>query len=321
MIKPPSIFLLALAWLLLAAGAPAASFVVAASNSTAEAKARADVACDGLHDEVELANSLGGGGYARSVEWLAGDYYLGQTLTLPATTDSMLYAEGTCLHYQPAAGDAVVIKGMMRSRYYLGTIETGAPGAALRLQNEPRVNLLMSVLRFGGLLGKGRGTGLFVDTSEEGIATNRVEGSEICCFETGVRLPDTLANKLDTNWFWLNSIHHCQTGIDEGHERVDDSVFRVGLALHAPGTVGLRTRGQFGRYDVTVSSSAATSSTVLQIGPTAWHNVFEVRPAIQLFSWSDKSGNDSNVVLSVLTPPWRASALSSTTLTSATGGQ
>jgi hypothetical protein len=294
-----------------------ASLTVAPANSAAEAKARADFVCHGAHDEIELAQSLNQGVDSRSVEWLPGDYYLDATLVIPASHDNTIRAEGTCLHYRAATGDAVLIKGMLSTRIYLGTIETASDGVALHFQNEQGVNTLMSIFRFTALVGNGRGTGLFIDTHKEGISTDRFDGAEICGFETGMLLPDTPDQKethpkLDTDWFWINSIHDCATGVREGNIRVDDTVLRTAIDTSLPGSVGLRTKGQYGRYDVVWSNTGGSDTTALLLDPGAWHNVLEFRPLLPSQRWRDNSRTTNNLLISVMGAPWRSTAVSAT---------
>ena len=88
--------------LISASASQAASIIVAASNSSTESKDRADYICDGTNDEVKLLASITQANrfptkvdtapaiqaevkcYGRhSVEWLPGDYYLREPLTIP----------------------------------------------------------------------------------------------------------------------------------------------------------------------------------------------------------------------------------------------
>src|SRR5690349_3764734 len=123
----------------------AASIVVGASNSTKESKARADFICDGKKDQIALLKSFTKAPriktvYERnpntlvptecygshSVEWLPGDYYLDETLVIPDAEDCSLRAEGARFHYLPSKGDAIVLTGLNRCRFYLGTIMTSS---------------------------------------------------------------------------------------------------------------------------------------------------------------------------------------------------
>ena len=150
----------------------AASIIVAASNSSAESKNRADFICGGNNDQVHLLASITRANrfstkvdtapavqksvecYGRhSVEWLPGDYYLGETLTIPDAADVAIQAEGAYFHYLPAEGDAVVVTGMNRCRYYFGTIETNSLGAAILVKPTAEMPALMSFLSFTGLQG------------------------------------------------------------------------------------------------------------------------------------------------------------------------
>lgn len=134
-----------------AGGANAGTVVVAPSDAPPEARAKADLVCDGKDDQVELLKSITKAPRistvfernpntllpvkcygAHSVEWLPGDYYLSKTLTVPDAEGMVIDAEGARFHYQPKDGDAVVVQGMSQCRYRFGTILTHSTGAALR---------------------------------------------------------------------------------------------------------------------------------------------------------------------------------------------
>ena len=130
-----------------------AAIVVAAVDSLPEEKSRADLVCDGIGDQVELAASLARArtGEAvidinpktqqtvicrknHAVRWLPGNYQLSATLEITDAVDCVIRAEGTTFHYQKPAGDAVLIRGMNRCRYNLGTIKSASTNVALRVQ-------------------------------------------------------------------------------------------------------------------------------------------------------------------------------------------
>ena len=293
----------------LSAKVHAASVIVAASNSTAEGIARADVVCDGTDDQIELSASFTGSRH--SVEWLPGDYYLSDTVTIVPHGNGAIDAEGAYFHYLPTTGDAVHVQGMINSRLRFGVIETSSTGAAIRLQNPPGVNGLMSILSWVSLIGHNQqGTGLYLDVSEEGHGTDRFEGSEIVGFDTGIFLKEVAPSapggrKQDTNWFFVNSIRECNTCIQEEHNRVDDHVYKVGLELSLPGSVGMRIGQTLGKYNVTMTDISGVDTKALILDPGAAGNVIEIHPPIETFSWQDNSGSLSNVILSTLSPPYK----------------
>jgi hypothetical protein len=281
--------------------------IVAASNSTPHAKARADFVCDGIDDQVELVASIGSdGGFA--VEWVPGDYYLSDTVRLRPAENSVIEAEGTYLHYLASTGDAVHILGMLGCRYRFGAIETGSTDAAITVQNPLSVNAAMSIVSFTGLIGHDqKGIGLYLNVSEEGVCTNRFEGTDISGFDTGILLgerPDGKPWKTDTNWFFVNSIRRCNTCISEGHVGIDDNVFRVTLDTSLPGSVGIRTAGYAGRFDVMMSDSCGVGTHAVVLEPRARGNVFEFHPPIDSFNWEDNSSEPSNIMLSTTRPPY-----------------
>src|SRR4051812_35035184 len=108
-----------------------AAIVVAAADCSSAEKSRADIVCNGVDDQVELAKSLAMGRRGKveididpksqrlvecklnhAVEWLPGTYNLSATLEVPEAANCAIRAEATTLNYQPAAGDCIVIRGM-----------------------------------------------------------------------------------------------------------------------------------------------------------------------------------------------------------------
>lgn len=82
----------------------------------------------------------------QSVEWLAGDYYLSNTLLLPQVVDTVLNAQGTILHYTgPVNNDVVVFSGAMRSRFNFGTIWSTSNAAALAMKSRQYANPFMPI--------------------------------------------------------------------------------------------------------------------------------------------------------------------------------
>ena len=294
----------AVALLLCAGGvACAASFVVAASNTTEQAKARADLVCDGTDDQEELNASVPSGSHY-SVEWLPGDYYLSGTVVVPPNHNGSIDAEGTYFHYLPDTGDALHVQGMLGSRFRFGTIETTSDGSALLIQNPTSVNALMSIVSFTGLIGhEQKGIGLYIDVSQEGICTDRFEGTDISGFDTGVLLGEG-GKKTDTNWFFINSIRRCNTCVREMHVGVDDSVFRLTLDTSLPNSVGIRTEGYAGRFDVMMSDSSGVGTKAVVVEPRGRGNVFLFQPSIDNFAWEELGSPGSNLFLSTTRPPY-----------------
>ena len=318
---------------LVGSSAGAASFIVAASNSTKEAKARADMICDGKKDQINLLRSFTKapristvyernpntlvptecyGGH--SVEWLPGDYYLDDTLVVPDAEDCAIHAEGTRFHYLPDKGDAIVLTGLSRCRFYLGTIMTSSTGAALRVKPTKNMPSLMSIVGFTGLIGTNqKGIGLCVDSTVENVCTMRFEGTDIRGFDIGVLVPDARApqsdqpgsGKTDTNWYWFDYVRMCHTCIWERRNGIDSAFWFVNVDASITNAVAIRTAGSFGRWFVIMGTmdwharsheNNQTRSIILD--PGASHNVIEITPPLSHFAPAeDNSGNDSNVVL------------------------
>jgi hypothetical protein len=315
----------------------AASVIVAASNSSIPSKEKADLVCDGVDDHVELIASLTQAGrftvkvdsspssqneiecYGRhAVIWLPGDYYLGETLHIPDAADVVIQAEGSYLHYDQLQGDAVVLTGVNRCRYYFGVVESHSSGAAMRVKPTARMPALMSIVTYTGLIGHNQnGVGLFLDTSEENVCTNRFEGTDISGFNKGIYIPSPGSpapphrptSKCDTNWFWVSYIRMCNTCIheegDSEHGRVDDNVWFVNVDATEPDSIAVRTAAVHGKWYVIMGTyKYEGKNKAVVLDPGASHNVFEVHPPLDDFAWEDNSGNDTNVILSTKRPPY-----------------
>ena len=305
---------------LLATTAHAALFTVAASNTPEPARSRADFVCDGTDDQVELLASiakgprttahvtnLGGQPTAKpfkedvstyecfgasSVEWLPGDYHLGATLVIPETADMMIQAQGTRFHYDKEDGDAVLITGAFRSRYYLGTIYSNSRGAALRLK--PDRHVIMSIISFTGLVGKDfRGVGLWIDQS---VCTNKFEGTDISLFDKGVFVNDA-NTKIDTNWFWLSYIRTCNYCIYESGKGVDCNTWDVNVDASMPGSVAIYTAGTYSCWNILMGTWVLENTKALILAPGASNQLIQIRPPIDAFRWQDNSGKNDNVIL------------------------
>jgi len=311
-----------------------AAIVVAAADSLPEEKARADLVCDGVDDQIELAASLAKArrGATRIdvnpntqknvecalnhvVEWLPGNYQLSATLEIPDAANCAIRAEGTTLRYTASEGDCIVIRGMNRCRYSFGTIETSSTGVALRIQPLQAMPSLMSFVNFAGLIGRGqRGTGLMLDPTYENVCVNRIVGTDILGFDKGVYVGGvgsregtaSTHGKCDTNWFWLSYIRLCNLCIEEGAQGVDDSVWAVNVDASLPGSVAIRAAGAYGKWYVIMGTyTFEGKNKALILEPGARHSVFEMHPPIQEFAWEDHSGTDTNVILSSQSPPYR----------------
>jgi hypothetical protein len=311
-------------WLL--ASDSLAAIMVAASDSLPAEKARADLVCDGKNDQEELSQSLSMGRRGRTqvdinpntqrtvecllnhaVEWLPGTYYLSATLEVPDAANCVIQAEGTTLKYEPEDGDAVVIRGMNRCRYGLGSIESGSRGAALCVQPSATMPALMSFVNFAGLVGrKQRGTGLLLDPARENICVNRFVGTDVLGYDRGVyvgganrRQQGTSTHgKCDTNWFWLSYVRMCSTCIEESADGVDCSVWEVNVDASLPGSTAIRTAGKYGKWFIIMGTyTFEKKNLALVLQPGARNCSIEVHPPLSEFAWEDRSGVDSNIIV------------------------
>jgi len=163
---------------------------------------------------------------------------------------------------------------------------------------------LMSCVRFTGLVGTDlKGTGLYIDGKNQGVCVNRFEGTDISGFRTGVFVSDT-GFKCDTNWFSLSYVRMCRTCIRENARHVDDNVWNVNVDASLPGVTAIRTAAQHGKWYVIMGAwKHEGHNKALVLEPGAMDNVLEIHPPIENFTWENKSGNDTNVVLSTQRPP------------------
>ncbi|RPI85055.1 MAG: hypothetical protein EHM41_11825 [Chloroflexi bacterium] len=313
------------------------SVTVAPSNASPQVKSRADLICAGIDDQVELRESLIRAGlftvavdstpssqnniecYGRhSVVWLPGDYFLNETLTIPAAADVVIQAEGTYLHYDKPEGDVILLTGMNRCRYYFGVIDTRSRGAALKVKPTRKMPALMSIITYMGLIGHDqRGTGILLDTSEENVCTNRFEGMDISGFDMGIYIPSPGSPttpfrptaKCDTNWFWVSYIRMCNTCIqeegDSKYGRIDDNVWYVNVDASIPDSVAIRTAAIHGKWYVIMGTfHFEGKNKALILDPGARYNVIEMHPPIEEFAWENNSGSDTNVILSAKQQPF-----------------
>lgn len=304
-----------------------AAIVVAAADSLPEEKERADLVCDGVDDQEQLALSLAKARHGEilvdinpkqqkqvtcarnhAVKWLPGNYQLSATLEIPDAADCVIEAEGTTFHFSPATGDCLKIRGMNRCRYRFGTIETRSSGAAICVQPTVQMPALMSFVSFMGLCGhEGMGRGLFIDPAYENICVNRFEGTDIAGFDYGVCVGGvggressaSSHGKCDTNWFWLSYIRMCNTCILESANGVDCSVWEVNVDASLPDSVAIRTGGAYGKWYVIMGTyTHERKNKALVLSPGARHSVLEIHPPLQDFAWEDNSQSDTNRILS-----------------------
>ena len=330
----PQIPLVAILLLCISSAPISAAIVVAAADSLPEEKSRADLVCDGQDDQEELAASLARARMGEAVidinpktqrsvtcrknhvvQWLPGNYHISDTLEVADAVDCVIRAEGTTLHYKGSEGDCVLIRGMNRCRYNFGTIKSASSGAALRIQPTPQMPSLMSYVNFMGLVGENqRGTGLLLDPQNENICVNRVEGTDVYGFDRGVYVGGaggregsaSTHGKCDTNWFWISYVRLCNTCIEESAEGVDDSRWEVNVDASIPNSTAIRTAAAHGKWYVIMGTyTFEGTNKALVLEPGARHSVFEMHPPIQSFAWEDRSGTDTNIILSAESPPFR----------------
>lgn len=311
-----------------------AKVTVAPADASEAERRRADLTCDGVDDQEQLARSLAMAARGTTavdvnpktqrviesavnhvVEWLPGVYRLSKTLEIPDAANCVIHAEGTTLRYVPQEGDALVVRGMNRCRYRLGTIETGSSGAALRIQPTSKMPSLMSFVDFAGLVGAGqRGVGLMLDPSNENVCVNRFVGTDIAGFDKGAFVgaaggregSASTHGKCDTNWFWLSYVRMCNTCVEESAVGVDCSVWDVNVDASLPGATAIRAAGSYGKWFVIMGTyTFEKKNLAVVLEPGAQHCLFDVHPPIDNFAWEDRSGSNTNVIQSTSPPAMR----------------
>ena len=304
----------------------AASIIVAAHDSSAEAKARADYVCNSdPNDEINLLLSITRAQtYSvevdvnpaqtrtvqclgrHSVHWLGGTYNLGSTLTIPDSADCIIKAEGTCINGPTDGSDAIVIRGMNRCRYYFGMVKlNSSTGSALKIQPTSSMPALMSKVTYSNLFNTDyEGTGLYIDPSNENVCNNLFRGTDISGFDTGI-LVDNAAIACNTNWFWVSYIRMVNTCIYEKGVNVERNFWEVNVDASIANSEAIRTAASHGKWYVIMGTYGymdINNALVLESG--ASHNVVEMHPPIDYFAWENNSGNDTNVFLSTTRPPY-----------------
>ena len=302
----------------------AASWVVAASNSLASAKAKADAVCDGTNDASLLRASLMLGPYrqtefddnaytmayaAQSVEWLAGDYYLNETLFLPQVVDSTLYAEGTVLHYASTdSSDAVVITGSLRSRFRFGRIISASSGAALAAKDRPYTNPfmpnIMSVISWQGLQkDPPSGSGGYGFWAKKHFVVNKISGTDVRGFGVGIFCDADGEGTIDTNWWWLSYVRGCGTDIlvQGGGGSVNSQQWNVNVDASIDGSVAVDTAASDDWWRIIMGDvSRAPTTRSLVVRSAADGNIFEVTPALYFFDGYENRANSARNLFAML---------------------
>ena len=237
--------------------------------------------------------------------------HLGHTLLVPDAANCVIDVQGTYFRYAAKTGDAILIPGMLRCRYHLGTIESHSDGAAIRVTRTLDGDLgdpahqtpgQMSVLTFTGLIGQQhRGTGLLLDNAQPGgITVNRFIGTDIAGFHTGVRVTDASAgSKCDTNYFWFHFICECHTCSYESGHRVDSNVWSVNVDATVNQGTAIRTSTRYGRWDVIMGTYHFEGQNLaILLDPGAAHNIITMHPPPEKFAHRNRGGNETIVLLS-----------------------
>ena len=304
----------------------AASIVVAASDSSAQGKARADYICDGTNDQVELLASINAAGVysvdvadepnhtmtvsckgRHSVEWLAGSYNLGATLVIPEASDLSIQAEGTYFT-GPASGSAVIVRGANRCVYRFGNISCRsgeATAAALKIQPLATMPVVFSKIEYTGLSGLNhQSIGLQLDPSLGNICYSRFKGTNIMNVHTGIQV-NSAGQHCEGNWFWVSFVAECLQCVYEQGGNVQKNFWEVNVDAWLDNAEAIRTGGSHGKWYVIMGTGGHEGiNNALVLDPGASHNVIEMHPPIENYVWQNNSGNTTNVILTTRRPPY-----------------
>ncbi len=306
----------------------ASSVTVAAYDSLASAKARADYVCDGVDDEVELLASITAHAATESVsvdptsnqtisvsclvkhsvEWLPGTYNLSSTLVIPDSSDCVIRAKGSRI-LGPSSGSAVIIRGMNSCRYNFGNIKCSSidpNDAALKISPTSAMPAVLSSVVCTGLKGTSNsGTGLWIDPSVSNIWGNSFTSYIIYDFQTGI-LVDDAAQYCQTNRFLANCITRVNQCVYEKGVKVEKNVWNIDINANLEGSQGVRTSASHGRWLITLTTSGYEGiNEVLILNVGASYNIVETHPPIGNFPWRNNSGNYTNIILSADRPPYK----------------
>ena len=73
-----------------------------------------------------------------------------------------------------------------------------------------------------------------------------------------------------------------------------------------PNSVAIRAAGKYGKWYVIMGTyTFEGKNKALILEPGAKHAVFQVHPPIDMFVWENRSGNDTNLVLSAMSPAYK----------------
>ena len=233
-----------------------------------------------------------------------GIYTMTQTLTIPAGDNQVFISEGAEFQYTPTSGDAFILKGGIGARYYFGKVNAinGTTGSCIRCFNDVAVSFLSSILSAQSLEGGGAhvGKGLFVDTSVEGISTNKFMLTDVFGFDEGIRMGTNGDTNGDTNHFWISWVRDCNINIVENDQH-NAGEWNVNTDAFIDNAIAIKTGGKDGRWNIIMGAQAPdpTTAKLLVIDSGAVDNYFYIHPDIHSFAgatWEDNSLNSSNIV-------------------------
>ena len=89
------------------------------------------------------------------------------------------------------------------------------------------------------------------------------------------------------------------TCVEEGATGVDSCVWEVNVDASLPGATAIRAAGSYDKWFIIMGTYTHEKKNVaLVLEPGARHSIFEIHPPIEDFAWEDRSGSDTNVVIS-----------------------
>jgi len=211
-----------------------ASLVVAASNSSAKAKAGADTICDGTNDEVEIKAALAAAGYA-DVLCSKGTYNINATITITGSStvhQRLTFESGSTI---TRASDVNLFVLGLRAILDLTGVYVMASGSytsnAITI-NHGSARLYGGYLRGG--LGTGTGTAIKLASAGAAVIYNTVRDTEIYGFEYGIYPTSTDTMPTFANRFEAIRITYTHKPVYEskGTQSIHNNVYDIVYQYH-----------------------------------------------------------------------------------------
>jgi hypothetical protein len=180
-------------------------YTVAPSTASDVDKVRADFVADGVNDQVAIEAAFAAAGNSNSaVTLLPGAYTFGDTCTIPAASNCVLYAEGTTITGPGGTKDTFYSPSMIRCNYYFGSINHSGTGSAFHAVQFANGSWI-TAQSINGIAHQGKG--IYVDASTTGSSTGYIRLGWLHGFDKGIHFYSKTV--IDTHVVWLNYGFDC----------------------------------------------------------------------------------------------------------------